>query len=83
MIFCDVRNIGEHVKKSVDHQFIEILRFNVGHGERSSEVFFDGQMVNCFGYRHSGKRHVEMVFEGFRVSALCVFQTSMLLGVTV
>ena len=42
MIFCDVRDIGEHVKNSVDHKSIEILRFNVGHGEGASEAFVDG-----------------------------------------
>ena len=83
MIFRDVREIGEHVKNSFDHQFIEILRFNVGHREGSSEAFVDGQMVNNFCDRDGGQRHVEVVFEGFWVSALGIFQTSVLLGVAV
>ena len=83
MIFSDVRDIGEHVKNSVDHQFIEILRFNVGHREGASEAFVDGQMVDNFSNRDGGQRHVEVVFEGFWVSALGVFQTSVLLGVAV
>ena len=83
MFFCDVRDIGEHVKNSVDHQFIEILRFNVGHREGASEAFVDGQMVNNFCDRYGGQRHVEVVFYGFWVSALGVLQTSVLLGVAV
>jgi len=83
MIFCDVRGISEHVKNSVDDQFIEVLRFNVGHREGASEAFVDGQMVNNFSDRYGGQRHVEVVFEGFWVSALGVFQTSVLLGFAV
>lgn len=83
MIFCDVRDVSEHVKNSVNHQFIEILRFNVGHREGASAAFFDGQMVNNFGDRDSSQRHVEVVFEGFWMSALGVLQTGVLLGVAV
>ena len=83
MTFCDVRGISEHVKNSVNHQFIEILRFNVGHREGPSEALVDGQMMNNFSDRDGGERHIEMVFERFRMSALGVFQASMLLGVAV
>lgn len=38
MIF-DVRGIGEHVKNSIEHQFNEILRFNVGAIENGSLSF--------------------------------------------
>jgi len=41
MTFCDVRGIGEHVKNSVDHQFIELLRFNVSHWKGASKAFVD------------------------------------------
>ena len=69
MIFCEARAIGEHVKNSVDHQFIEILGFNVGHREGTSEVFVNGQMVSNFCDRHGGQCHIEMVFEGFSATA--------------
>ena len=45
MILCEVREIGEHFKNAIDHSIIEILDFNIGHGERPALTFFDGQMV--------------------------------------
>ena len=54
MTFCEVRDIGEHFKNSIDHQFIEILRFNIGHREGASDVFIDRQMVNNFCDRYKG-----------------------------
>ncbi len=79
MTFCDVRGIGEHVKNSVDHYFIEILRFNVGHREGASDALVNGQMVNNLGDRDGGEGHIEVVFEGFWVSALSIFQAGVLL----
>lgn len=48
MIYWDVRDIDDTLKNSVDHQFIEMRRFNACHLDGASEVFVDGQIVNNF-----------------------------------
>ena len=83
MIFCEVREIGEHFKNAIDHSFIEILGFNVGHGERPALTFVDGQVVHGFGYGYSSERPIEVVFQGFGVPALRIFQAGVLFGIAV
>ena len=45
MAYCAVCDNSEHFKKSLELQFIEILRFNVGHEKRSYSYFFYRDIV--------------------------------------